>query len=165
MSTQPQLLNISLSQADVVYTPDWVARDMVDFFNPQGRVLDSCKGQGAFTQFLPNAEWCEIDMGRDFFQWTEHVDWIIGNPPYSMFSKWLAHSMDIADNICYLIPLVRLFASGYSIKRLDAWGKIAHMRYYADGGELGWSIGFAIGAVHFRRGYTGPMYSSIANDT
>jgi hypothetical protein len=29
------------------------------------------------------------------------------------------------------------------------------MKYYADGGELGFPIGFAIGAVWFQRGYKG----------
>ena len=159
---QMQLLKMSLSQDDVVYTPDWVAKDMVEFFNPSGVVLDPCRGNGAFTKYLPNAEWCEIDEGRDFFAWHTPVDWVFGNPPYSIFSKWLGHSMEIANHICYLVPLTRLFNSGFFIKRLCKWGKIAHMRYYADGGELGWSIGFAIGAVYFQKGYQGPMYSSLA---
>ena len=38
--TQPQLLQIALDPGDVVYTPDWVARDMVDYFKPSGRILD-----------------------------------------------------------------------------------------------------------------------------
>ena len=163
MSSQPQLLQIPLDAGDVVYTPDWVARDMVEYFKPTGRILEPCMGDGAFMRHLPeNTEWCEIERGRDFFAWHEPVDWIIGNPPYSVFSKWLGYSMEIANHICYLIPLTRLFNSGYFIKRLARWGGIVHMRYYADGGELGWNIGFAVGAVHFQRGYTGPMYTSIA---
>jgi hypothetical protein len=165
MTTQPQLLNIALTPQDTVYTPDWLARDMVEFFKPTGTILDPCKGEGVFLKYLPTAEWCEIEQGIDFFKWTEQVNWVIGNPPYSMFSKWLGHSMNIADNICYLIPLTRLFNSGYFIKRLARWGKIKHMRYYADGDDLGWSIGFAIGAVHFKRDYFGPMHSSIAERT
>jgi len=160
---QPQLLQIALDLADVVYTPDWVARDMVEFFKPAGRILDPCKGDGAFTRHIPGAEWCEIEQGRDFFAWTEPVDWLIGNPPYSVFSKWLGHSMAIAENICYFIPLTRLFNSGFFIRRVMEWGNIRHMRYYADGGELGWNIGFAIGAVHFQKDYRGPIYMSSAD--
>ena len=163
--TQPQLLNIALDEKDIVYTPDWVAKDMVEFFKPSGRILDPCKGDGVFLKYLPPSEWCEIREGKDFFAWNEPVDWVFGNPPYSVFSKWLGYSMEIAENICYLIPLTRLFNSGFFIKRVANWGNIAHMRYYADGGELGWNIGFAIGAVHFQKDYKGGMYTSIAART
>lgn len=157
MIAQPQLLQIALDQKDVVYTPDWVARDMVEFFKPTGRILEPAAGDGAFLKYLPGADWCEIEQGRDFFAWASAVDWVFGNPPYSAFSNWLGHSMEIANNICYLIPLTRLFNSGFFIKRMMRWGNIRHMRYYADGGELGWNIGFAIGAVHFQKDYRGPM--------
>ncbi len=156
MTTQPQLFQIALDPGDVVYTPDWVARDMVEYFQPSGRILEPSCGDGAFLRHLPaGTEWCEIERGRDFFAWHESVDWCFGNPPYSMFSKWLAHSMGIADNICYFIPLTRLFNSGFFIRRMLEWGNIKTIRYYADGGELGFPIGFAIGAVHWERGYTG----------
>ena len=157
MDAQPQLLQMALDPQDVVFTPDWVARDMVEFFKPSGRILEPCAGDGAFLKYLPDANWCEIEKGRDFFAWTTPVDWVFGNPPYSVFSQWLGHSMNIAKNICYLIPLTRLFNSGFFIKRMMSYGNIVHMRYYADGGELGWNIGFAIGAVHFQKDYHGPM--------
>ena len=160
--SQMQLLQIPLAPQDVVYTPDWIARDMVSFFQPSGVILDPCKGDGVFLKYLPPAEWCEIEEGRDFYAWHTPVDWVFGNPPYSQFSKWLGHSMEIANNIVYLIPLTRLFNNGSFIKRLRKWGGIAHMRYYADGGELGWHIGFAIGAVHFQKGYSGGMFISEA---
>jgi hypothetical protein len=161
--TQPQLLQIPLDPGDVVYTPDWVAADMVAHFKPSGRVLEPCAGDGVFLKYLPGAEWCEIEKGRDFFAWHEPVDWLFGNPPYSVFSRWLDHSMKISENIVYLIPLTRLFNSGFFIKRLLSYGMIKEMRYYADGGDLGFPIGFAIGAVHFLKGYAGPMSLSMFN--
>jgi hypothetical protein len=58
--------------SDVVYTPDWCASDMIDWFKPSGRVLDPCKGAGAFFDKMPDgAEWCEIREGRDFFEGRE----------------------------------------------------------------------------------------------
>lgn len=71
MTSQPQLLQIALDPGDVVYTPDWVARDMVEYFKPSGRILEPCAGDGAFLEYLPGAEWCEIEKGRDFFAWNE----------------------------------------------------------------------------------------------
>jgi len=161
MTSQPQLLQIALDPQDIVYTPDWVACDMVKHFNPSGIILEPSCGDGAFLKYLPTAEWCEIEKGVDFFAYSKNVNWIIGNPPYSVFSKWLGHSFDIAENVCYLIPLTRLFNSGYFIKRLLNWGGIVEMRYYADGQDLGFPIGFAIGAVWFQKGYTGKTQITI----
>ena len=161
MTSQPQLLQIALDPQDIVYTPDWVARDMVEHFKPTGKILEPSCGDGVFLKYLPTAEWCEIEKGRDFFAYNEQVNWIVGNPPYSVFSKWLGHSFDIAENIVYLIPLTRLFNSGFFIKRLLSWGGIVEMKYYADGQDLGFPIGFACGAVHFQRGYTGGTKISL----
>lgn len=51
--SQPQLIQGALSPGDVVYTPDWCARDMVEWFKPSGRVLEPCKGDGAIYKYLP----------------------------------------------------------------------------------------------------------------
>jgi len=53
---QIELIELEPIQSDVVYTPDDVARDVVSFFCPSGRVLDPCKGKGAFLQYMPDAE-------------------------------------------------------------------------------------------------------------
>ena len=164
MTTQPQLLQIPLDTGDVVYTPDWVARDMVDFFKPTGRILEPCKGDGVFMKYLPDdTEWCEIQDGRDFFAWHEPVDWIIGNPPYSATSEWIYKSMEIAKDFVYLVPTQKPFYSMKMAKFMESRGKIKHMRYYGTGSELGFPTGFACGAVHFQKDYRGPMYTTIAD--
>ncbi len=168
MSTQPQLLQIALDPGDVVYTPDWVARDMVDYFKPSGRVLDPCCGDGAFLRHLPaGTEWCEIERGRDFFAWHERVDWCFGNPPYKIFSDWLAHSMIVSNDICYLIPANKAFNSYAMIGRTLEWGGFVSIRVYGTGAQMKFPIGYAIAAVHYQRGYTGEtqitMYQSGAS--
>ena len=160
-SSQPQLLQMALDPQDIVYTPDWVARDMVEHFKPTGKILEPSCGDGVFLKYLPTAEWCEIEKGRDFFQYRTAVDWLFGNPPYTCFSEWMTHSMKIAENICYLIPLNKTLNSGKMIKEWMAYGGIIEIKYYANGGELGFPIGFACGAVHFQRGYKGKTEFSI----
>jgi len=65
---------------DIVYTPRWVAEDMVNHFKPFGNILEPCRGGGVFMEFLPpNTEWCEIVEGRDFFEWETPVDWVVSN--------------------------------------------------------------------------------------
>ncbi len=111
VSSQPQLLQIALDKKDVVYTPDWVARDMVEFFKPSGRILEPSCGDGAFLKYLPGADWCEIEKGRDFFAAAEQYDWIIGNPPYSQFKQFLCHSFALAKNIVFVLPVDKPFNS------------------------------------------------------
>jgi hypothetical protein len=150
-------------RGDVVYTPDWVAEDMVAHFEPRGHVLEPCAGGGAFLRAMKEVElvelaevsWCEIEQGRDFFAWTEPVDWVVSNPPYSMTRPWFKHSYDIADNLLYLVPLRNVF-SGYGfVKEIAEFGGIKEIRMYGTGGKLGFPMGNAVGAFHIVRGYEG----------
>ncbi|HDZ40039.1 MAG TPA: hypothetical protein ENH62_17505 [Marinobacter sp.] len=160
---QPQLLQIPLNKKDIIYTPPWVAADMVNFFQPKGRILEPCKGDGIFLKYLPpHTEWCEIEAGRDFFTWTDHVNWIIGNPPYSAFSKWVYHAMNISDNIVYLVPSAKAFYSEKLLDKMFQWGRLKHNRVYGGGHKLNFPIGFVIAALHWQRDYHGPMYTSKA---
>ena len=144
-----------VDKKDIQYTPLNVAEYVVNFFRPSGYILDPCKGDGAFLRYLPGADWCEVREGRDFFDYQRHVDWIISNPPYSIFSKWLDHSFEIADNIVYLIPVNKPFNSYSMMKRIEEYGGIKHVLVVAPGARLNFSIGFAIGAIHFQRSYKG----------
>jgi len=138
---------------NVVYTPNLVAQDMVQWFKPSGRVLDPCKGDGIFLEHLPEGtQWCEITEGVDFFNYWERVDWIMSNPPYSGFYEWIYHSMKIADNFVYLLPANKPFISNRLMMLLREWGEIKHMRFYGTGNKLGFPVGFAIAAFHFERG-------------
>ena len=142
---------------DVVLTPDAIAADVVKHFQPTGRMLDPCRGNGAFWKHMPGAEWCECRDGRDFFAWTEPVDWIVSNPPYSIFSEWLTHSLRLAHDIVYLIPLAKVFNSEPRLKEIMRVGGIVETRHYGSGTECGFPFGFPCGAVHMRVGYRGPM--------
>lgn len=157
---QPQLMNLALNPHDVVYTPDDVARDVVEFFKPTGRILEPSKGDGAFMKYLPTADWCEITEGRDFFACHEHYDWIVGNPPYSIFSDFMRHGFDTADNIVFVIPINKAFNSDRMMREISDYGGIRMIYVIGAGGQLGFvDVGFAIGAVHFQRGYKGGTFT------
>jgi len=142
--------------SDVVYTPDWCAKDMLDWFRPCGKMLDPCKGGGAFFDKMPaGAEWCEIREGRDFFEWRDPVDWIVSNPPYSNFRAFLNHSFTVADNIVYLVPVKNVFSAYGMLKEVNEYGGIAGIRLYGGGARVNFPMGNAIGAVHFKRGHSG----------
>jgi hypothetical protein len=143
---------------DIVMTDRVVARKIVEHFRPHGRILDPCKGTGAFLDEMPGAEWCEVREGRDFFEWKDRVDWIVSNPPFSIFYEWLMHSMTIADDIVYLIPLSKVWQSNRVIRAVHEWGGLKETLIVGNGRkELGFPVGFAVGAVHFQKRYRGDM--------
>lgn len=161
ISTQPQLLHIPLVVSDVVYTPDDVARDVVEFFKPTGKILEPCKGDGAFMRYLPpDTEWCEISAGRDFFAEHRHFDWIIGNPPYSDWDGWMSHSFEIADNIVYVMMPYTLFNSMKKLRAIAKYGGIRTFYMLGRAGTIGMmDVGFLVAAVHFQRNYRGGTFT------
>lgn len=139
---------------DKIETPDWCAKDMVEFFHPVGKILDPCSGNGVFLKHLPNSAYsCEIDLGTNFFDFQEKVDWIIGNPPYSIFREWLNHSYEIANNIVYLIPSYLIFNPLSCMRIMKNRGLIKHIRYYDVGRKIEWSRGRPIMAIYIKSGY------------
>src|SRR5580704_17020600 len=66
---------------DHVYTNPALARAIIDHFQPTGKIIDPCRGDGAFFDHLPpGSDWYEVSEGRDFLAYTEQVDWVISNP-------------------------------------------------------------------------------------
>jgi hypothetical protein len=95
---------------DIVYTPSQVVDIMIKFCNYSNEyVLDSCRGKGAFYNKLNYPkEYCEITEDIDFFSFSKKVELSIGNPPYSILSKWLEHTYKICDKFCYIFGMYSL---------------------------------------------------------
>jgi len=92
---------------DIIYTPLLVAQLMIDMCDIQENenVLDPSKGKGVFYDNLPNKcikSFCEITENKDFFDCHKKFDLIIGNPPFSMWDKWLEHTIKLTDKFCYI---------------------------------------------------------------
>ena len=136
---------------DIVYTPEWVVDDMLDHFNITGSILDPCKGGGAFSNKITDCLWCEIEEGRDFFDWTKPVDWVISNPPYSLIRRFTLHAFTVSDNVVFLIPIWKAFNAIGLMKATEEYGGISHIRTYGGGGKLGFGMGNAIGAVYWQK--------------
>lgn len=83
---------------DEFYTPIELAKTCIALV-PIGfkdTVLDSAYGGGAFWENLPK---CSTNYStREFENWTQPVDWIVTNPPYSLLNKWwLPHTYELAQ--------------------------------------------------------------------
>ncbi len=96
---------------DNIQTPEYLCKKIIDYFSPSGKIIEPACGMGNFLKFLPNAKWCEISKGKDFFDESGLFDWVITNPPFSKIRKFLIHSYEInAKNILFLMPVNHLIA-------------------------------------------------------
>ncbi len=154
---------------DVVYTPKYLAKEIIRAVNPSGNLCDPAAGQGAFYDELRKygkTDWFEVDPGfkgkeKDFLTYAgqRRWDWIITNPPWSLFGEFLEKSMEHADNIVFLIPFNKLTTTkrmriireaGFDLKTVylcpqpKEWGK--HR------------TGLQLVAAHFEKMFDSPIY-------
>ena len=143
----------SLNPNDIVFTPENIAKHIIEWANHSGTCLDPCMGEGAFYNNLPEPKhWCEITKGRDYYDYNEKVDWIIINPPYSQFDKFLDHSFKLADNIVLLVPIAKVFKSWGTIMKIKQYGGIVKM-LFMPASMCGFPFGFSVMAVHIQKNY------------
>jgi len=148
---------------DVVYTNSASAQTIIDHFRPTGSILEPCRGGGAFyDQFQEPKFWCEITEGRDFFDFQGKVDWVITNPPFSIFDAFLEKCFEVADHVVLFIPLPKVFKSMKIDKMITAYGGLKEIVHMGSGGKHGFSFGFPVGCVYYQKGYRGPItYTQI----
>ena len=116
---------------DKIYTPLQVAKKMIEIckIQPEDKVLDPSKGGGVFYDNFPECikSYCEIEENKDFFDYNEEVDIIVGNPPYSLWSKWINKTISLnPKKICYIfgtwnftnVRLRELHNNGYNIQKI-----------------------------------------------
>lgn len=142
---------------DVVFTPDWLAKQIVRMYDLDMKgssVLEPCKGEGAFTQFLPDAQWCELAEGKNFYDYTEKVEWIVTNPPYSDYNRFLDHAFELAQNIVLLVPMSKMFKSMGTIKKIYNWGGIVEIKILP-ASKAGFPFGFPCAIYHLQKFYGG----------
>jgi hypothetical protein len=158
-AARPPFVPVVAIRDDRVMTPPPVARAIVAALRPSGAILEPFAGDGSFVRALRpygRVRWCEIDRGRDFFEWTEPVSWIVSNLPWSRFRAALDRALALADHVVFLATV-------------NHWWTRARVRSVRDAGfgyrdlllvdapETFRATGFAIGAMHVERGYRGRL--------
>ena len=157
MFVKPQKRN----QTDKVMTNEELAKKIINHFNPKGIILEPAKGTGNFYKNFPTGDkltpvkkdWCEIDEGKDFFRYKKKVDWIITNPPYSIYDDFLLKCFEVADNVVLLVPLAKAFKSRKIDNSIKEYGGLKEIVYAGSGSEVGFKFGSPCGCLYFKRGY------------
>ena len=143
---------------DVVMTKVKSAKFIIDHFSPKGNILEPCRGTGSFYNlFKGNKDWCEITEGKDFFDYNKKVDWIITNPPFSIFDEFLLKSFQISDNIVFFCPLVKAFKGKKLDQKIIEYGDIKEIVHMGTGGQHGFPFGFSTGCIHYQKNYKGDI--------
>jgi len=144
-----------VNKFDVVFTPDWLAKQICEMFNIQGEILEPCKGEGVFLKYLPkDTEWCEITEGKNYYDYNKCIDWIVTNPPYSDFNRFLDHSFELADNIVLLVPVAKLFKSMGTLKAIMNYGGFVSI-HILPASKAGFPFGFPCAVYYIKRNYSG----------
>lgn len=124
-------------------------------FNISGKVLEPCKGEGAFLKYLPSdTDWCEIADGKNFYDYNQKVDWIVTNPPYSDFNRFLEHSFDLADNVVLLVPVAKMFKSMGTLQAIYKYGGFVEI-HTLPSNMAGFPFGFPSAVYYLKKGYCG----------
>lgn len=144
--------------SDNVQTPINIAKMIVSMFSPQGFILEPCRGDGNIYNELPEPkDWCEIKEGKDFFDYRCKVDWIITNPPFSIYDRFLEHCFTIADNVVLLVPIAKAFKSMRIERIVDTYGGLKTIWLIGSGSKCGFAFGFPTGCLYYQRGYRGKI--------
>lgn len=150
---------IPRSGEDRVFTPSALAESIVSHFPIQGKILEPCRGSGAFTNALYyqlnlESDWCEISEGRDFFDYDKKVDWIVTNPPWSLFAEFLGKSLEVADEIVFLVT-VNHFTTKKRMRMIREAGFAFREILLVDTPKSFPQSGFQVAAVWISKGWEG----------
>jgi hypothetical protein len=143
--------------SDTVYTKFETAKFIVDYFNPIGTICEPCSGEDVFYNLFQNEikYKCEIQFGTDFFNFDTKVDYIITNPPYSIYDEFLKHSFSVADNVIFFVPIAKAFKSNKVQTMVEEYGGLKEILYMGGGSKHGFGFGFPVGCLHYQRNYKG----------
>lgn len=139
---------------DKIMTNEKIAIKIIKYFNPKGKILEPARGSGSFYNNLKGKkDWYEIDDGKDFFDYNKKVDWIITNPPYSIYDNFLLKCFEVADNIVLLVPLAKAFKSQKIEKEISKYGGLKEILMLGSGQKIGFPFGFPTGCLYYKRKY------------
>ena len=159
--TKPNTTGKSTASDSVMTLPN-IAQLIIEKFKPYGLILEPCRGSGNIYNLLPEPkDWCEIMDGRDFMDYHKKVDWIITNPPYSIYDKFLSHCFDVADNVVLLVPIAKAFKSMKIEAMVDEYGGLKEIFLIGSGTKCGFAFGFPTGCLYYKRKYKGSIKRTI----
>jgi hypothetical protein len=138
-----------------IYTPDDLAKLIVQHFRPSGKICEPCRGDGAFVRAMPGCDWYEKADGKDFMLAEGKWDWIVTNPPWNDVRIFLRKSMTHADNIVFLCWASAWWTKARQREIRECGFGMVEMCFVPTPPAPWPQSGFLLAAVWLRRGWTG----------
>jgi len=150
---------------DIVMTPEWLAKDILDHYKPYGKFLDPCRGEGAFyEQYGGDKDYCELAEGKDFLEYLGKSDWIVTNPPWSKMRQFICKGMEVSDNVVYLTT-INHYTTKRRLRDIREQGFSIKEIFCVPTPTNPWpQLGFQLAAVHIQKGYKGDIRMSWHKD-
>lgn len=143
------------TKSDKVYTPYDTAKFIVDYYHPEWSILEPAAWKNIFYDlFKWNKYRCEIDDWIDFFDFEWHVDWIITNPPYSIYDLFLEKSFEVADNVVLFVPIAKAFKSNKVQSMVKKYWWLKEMIYMWWGSKHWFWFWFPVWCLYYKRWYS-----------
>lgn len=139
-----------------IHTPDDLAELVVKHFLPCGKIVEPCKGDGAFVRAMPGCDWYEIAEGRDWLTADGKWDWCVTNPPWKHLGAFLDKAMQCSDNIVFLC-----WASAWWTKNrqrrisAEGFGMVEMLCVQTPRNKPWPDSGFILSATWLKRGWKG----------
>lgn len=146
------------NNSDVFYTPRSLTKQVIEYFNPTGLLLEPYAGEGAFLDYMNGSDYCEISEGKDYFEYNKQVDWEITNPPFSLIRQGLTHSTTLGHkNIVWVAPISNVLGLKARMNILRNNGYAIKEVIMIERPETFPQSGFQIAVIHIAKGYNGDM--------
>lgn len=106
----------SLNAQDFYPTPPWCYENLQIDWTQFKSAHEPCRGDGRIEEFLIGkglpTTYSEIMEGKDFYDWSEKVDLIFTNPPFSEMPKFFDHAWKHANTVIFLLRVNYLGSIG-----------------------------------------------------
>ena len=115
-----QTKGVRLNTTDFYPTPSWCYKNLDIDWSQFTSAHEPCRGDGRIVDWLGKTlptTYSELREGKDLFDWSEGVDLIVTNPPFSLAQRFIDHSIAHANTV---LMLLRINYLG-SISRHDWW--------------------------------------------
>ena len=104
-----QVAGVRLNDTDFYPTPMWCLENIDVDWSKFKTAHEPCRGDGRISDWLTskglNTSYTEITEGTDFFEWSNTVDLIITNPPFSLAQEFIDHATANATTVFMLLRL------------------------------------------------------------
>ncbi|RLG10262.1 hypothetical protein DRN73_08195 [Candidatus Pacearchaeota archaeon] len=152
MKYQP---NRNYKSSDEYMTPIYLCKQIIDYFKPNGLILEPCKGTGNFLKACPKMIYCEQKENKPFEKFNKKVDWVITNPPWSKFKFFLEKSFSVSNyHVVFLVTINHIFTKA-RVKLARNYNFGLKDILYIDTPKEFPQTGFQLGVIHWQKDYKG----------